>query len=230
MKTKGNQEKDNQNKQTLGKFVIRVFECSIKERSAMIIKQEYIEMKKESEVKKRNSIFIIHSTLILLLILCCGCVSMNGGSVSSEVNTRFKIEQYTRYFINAKEGNLCYKPVSRVLIDQGILPYNGDIKRSKLEVYFTNREGVCFPPRWDSSSYYLFRFTYPREATVVFKDAVTKQVLINLTYERAFFAINAGYKECKSLIQEKLANAILQSRIRNLPTPIKADSGSYSGD
>lgn len=175
-------------------------------------------------------ILLMLPVLILLLIFGSGCGTVIGTSMTSEINSDFYVDGYTRYFINAKNDELLYRPVVKVLMDQGIVPYNGDVKISKIEVYINNEEGWCFPPRWNRHSPLWLRFSYPRKATVVFKDAVTEKMLLKIEYNRAWFAINAGYRECRSMIKEELEKDLAKQQKSMLPVPLEADTGSYSGD
>ena len=175
-------------------------------------------------------IFLMLTGMALMLIFGSGCGTVAGISVTSEANPDFNVDGYTRYFINAGNDALCYKPVAQVLMDQGIIPYNGKVKASKLEVYMSDEEGICFPPRWNTDSLLWLRFTFPKKATVVFKDAETKRMLLKIEYQRAFFAVNAGYRECRSMIKDELEREIAKLKKSYLPIPLKGDTGSYSGD
>ena len=183
-------------------------------------------MKKLNRKRNIRQISFLLPFLGVILILSSGCGSIIGKSINSEVNQDFDVDKYMRYFINAKNDDLCYKPVAQVLLDQGIIPYSGKVKTSKLEIYMSNRDGFCLPPRWNSDSFLCLRYTYPREAIVIFKDAETSKVLLKVEYKRALFAINAGYKECSLMIKEELEKDIAKLQKSHLPTPLQPDTGA----
>ena len=156
----------------------------------------------------------------VLLMFSSGCGTIMGKTVDSEINPEFNIDKYNRFNDSDIADGFCIESVVDVFRDKGLLFYNGQAREQDLKIYLDAKEGFCLPPRINPNLSFWLQFTFPRSASVKVEDAVTKKVLLEVNYKRAFFATGAGYKECRELIIEELKKAFAESK-KNPTNPSK---------
>jgi hypothetical protein len=164
--------------------------------------------------------------LTALSIMLSGCGTITGTRTTSKVNPKFNPGKYNRFFINATDDSLCFKPAEQSLLTQGLMPYDGKSRERTLFAYMSNSSGLCFP-QFNTKYPLWFRFVFPTTAKVLLKDAKTSETMVEVDYERGYFSTGPGEELCTDSVKDELDKVFKKAMLDKLPEPINLmNSGS----
>ena len=163
----------------------------------------------------------MHLILPLLgVLLCSGCGTIMGKSISTKTSGSFNIKNYKRYNTNLDNNSyFILDDIEPPFEAEGLIYNNTMNKKGDIEIYVISELGYCLPPRYNPRIRGYW-YTFPRKVSVKLEDAITKKVLLEIHYKRALFATGTGYEECGNIIIEALKKAFAESK-KNPTNPSK---------